>query len=93
MVAMLIQPSFSGAAFSVWKNDGSEWTSLPYIQALDLPLEGTLQLLTSDQQVTLLVNEKKVITLNSESLGLERCNQSLGIRWIGASVRPVLRSE
>lgn len=89
MVALLLQPSSGSAILSAWRHDGAEWNVLPDIHVPDLPLFGTMQLVTTPQQATLLVNDQRITILNAEELGMERCNCGLGIRWIGASVRPL----
>lgn len=88
MVALLLQPSSGSAVLSAWRHDGAEWKVLPEIHVPNLPLSGTMQLVTTQQQATLLVNDRQITTMNAEELGMECCNRGLGIRWIGASVRP-----
>jgi hypothetical protein len=89
MVALLLQHSDGHAAFSVWRHDGTVWAVLPTDQAAELPLTGTMHLAPTDQQATLFVDGRQVIALSADSVGLERCSQGLGIRWVGASVRPI----
>ncbi len=88
MVALLLQPSSGSAVLSAWRHSGAEWKVLPEIHVPNLPLSGTMQLVTTQQQATLLVNDQQITTMNAEELGMECCNRGLGIRWIGASVRP-----
>lgn len=90
MVALLLQPSSGSAVLSAWRHDGSEWKVLPEIHGPNLPLSGTMQLVATQQQATLLVNDRQITTMNAEELGMECCNRGIGIRWIGASVRPVV---
>lgn len=87
MAALLLQPVGNLASLSVWVNDGQVWSHLPVIQAHELPQSGTLQLVSSPQEAILSIDGMHVISLNAETLGLERCDQGLGIRWTGASVR------
>lgn len=89
MVALLLQPSSGSAVLSAWRHDGAEWKALPEIHVPNLPLSGAMQLVTTQQQATLLINDQKITTMNAEELGMECCNRGLGIRWIGASVRPI----
>lgn len=59
----------------------------------ELPLSGTMQLTATDRRATLSVDGKELISLSADTLGLEHCNQGLGIRWTGASVRPVVTAD
>lgn len=88
MAALLVQPAGTSASLSVWINDGQGWSHLSDIQAHNLPQSGTLQLSTSSQEATLSIDSIQLISLSAATLGLERCDQGLGIRWTGASVRP-----
>jgi hypothetical protein len=88
MVALLLQPSSGNAVLSAWRHDGAEWKVLPEIHVPNLSLAGAMQLVTTQQKATLLVNDQQITTMNAEELGIECCNRGLGIRWIGASVRP-----
>jgi hypothetical protein len=88
MAALLVQPAGDSASLSVWINDGNEWSHLPEIQAYGLPLSGRLQLVTTAHEATLSVDGVRLISLSAATLGIERCDQGLGIRWIGASVCP-----
>ena len=89
MVALLLQPIGAGCALTVWRNDGVEWACLPDIKINNLPRFGTMQLATTEHRATLSINNEEIITLTTETLGLERCDHGVGIRWIGASVRPI----
>jgi len=93
MIALLLQPSNGNAVLSLWRHDGAQWSLLANNQTLDLPLSGAMEVVTTDQQATLSIDGEQMITLNFEALGLERCNHGLGIRWIGASVRPLAVAE
>lgn len=53
-----------------------------------MPASGEMQLVATESHAILLIDNVEVITLSAEVLGLERCDRGLGIRWIGAAVRP-----
>lgn len=89
MVALLLQPTGASCTLTVWRNDGLEWVCLPDINIHNLPRSGTMHLEATEHRATLLINNEEIITVRAETLGVERCDQGIGIRWIGASVRPV----
>lgn len=88
MAALLLQPAGLRASLSVWIHDGKTWSLLPAIGIHDLPQAGTIKLASAEREAVLSIDDKKVISLTAETLGVERCDQGLGIRWTGASVRP-----
>lgn len=90
MVALLLQPSGGSAVLSAWQHGGDNWRILPNLHVPNLPIAGTMQLVTTQQHVTLLIDNQKIATLNSQELGIQRCNRGLGIRWTGASVKPII---
>ncbi|NWD77565.1 hypothetical protein HX890_25910 [Pseudomonas gingeri] len=89
MAALLLYPQDEGAALSVWVHDGSAWASLPDIAVLGLPVSGSIRCMTSESEVVLFIDQREVLSLTATTLGLSRCNEGLGIRWIGASVKPI----
>jgi len=89
MVALLLQSTGTSVTLCVWRHDGLEWVCLPDIKIRNLPCSGTMQLATTEDRATLSINNEEIITLNTDTLGLERCDHGIGIRWTGASVRPV----
>lgn len=90
MSALLIRPVNAAAIFSIWRNDGQTWSLLPIPhQPVNLPLSGTMTVAVTDKQATVAFNGETPIVLSSELLGLQRCNDGLGIRWAGGAVRPV----
>jgi len=89
MAALLLHPHDQGAAFSVWVNDGSVWASLPDISVSGLPVSGSIRCVTSASEVVLFIDQHEVLSLTANTLGLSRCDEGLGIRWIGASVKPI----
>lgn len=88
MAASLLQPVGDSASLSVWIHNGQSWSHLPEVQVHNLPHSGTLQLETTFQIATIMIDGEVVMSLNRETLGLERCDEGLGIRWSGATVRP-----
>ena len=89
MAALLLQPTENDtAALSAWYNDGVEWQLLPNISATNLPLAGLLRLNASEDQGTLSIDGIELAHFSNEDLNIGRCDQGLGIRWIGAAVRP-----
>lgn len=89
MAALLLQPTGEASALSVWRHDGHEWSCLPDIQAHNLPASGEMQLVTNEEKAILVIDTVEIISLSAETLGIERCDRGLGIRWLGASVRPM----
>lgn len=89
MIALLLQPTGVSSTLTVWRNDGLVWVSLPDMNIHNLPGFGTMQLATTEHRATLSINNEEIITVSAETLGVERCDQGVGIRWAGASVRPV----
>lgn len=90
MAAVLLQSvGNQAAALSVWRHDGSAWHQLPRIAVLGLPMAGELQLNTTPARATVLVAGSEVLRLDASTLGLGRCDEGIGIRWIGATVKPL----
>lgn len=89
MAAFLLQARDSDCVLSVWKHDGQEWSSLPQVFVFNLPLKGTMQLFSTTDHAALSIDGVEVVSLSGETLGLDRCDLNLGIRWIGATVWPV----
>jgi hypothetical protein len=90
MVALLLQPEGATAVLSIWRHDGKDWACIVPGHARGLPCSGTMRLETTRQRVALSIDDAEVVTTSAEVLGLERCDEGLGMRWIGASVRPVM---
>lgn len=89
MAALLLQPSdHKSATLSAWKNDGVEWQLLPSINACNIPLAGRLELHVNSDEGSLSVDGKVFAQFSKEDLDVPRCDLSLGVRWLGASVRP-----
>lgn len=91
MAAVLLQSAGpNSAALSVWRHNGSSWAQLPKIAVLGLPMAGELQVNTTRSRATVLVGGKELLRLEAPMLGLERCDEGVGIRWIGATVKPLM---
>lgn len=88
MVAILLQPAEQSASLSVWRQNGVSWSLVPGICVQNLPLSGVLQLTASETELRVAINQNEVLKLKAKALGLEMCNTGMGIRWIGASVKP-----
>jgi hypothetical protein len=89
MAALLLQPNGSGGAtLSAWNNDGHEWHLLPTISETNLPLAGRLELNVNPNEGTLSADGIVFARFSKEDLRIPCCNLGLGIRWLGASVRP-----
>ena len=93
MAAILLQPSMSSASLSVWLHDAQEWTRLPRHEVGNLPLSGVIQLSVTASHASLRIDEQEVIEFASHVIGVSRCDQGLGIRWTGCSVRPLEPEE
>ncbi|SFU82417.1 hypothetical protein SAMN04489707_10248 [Paenacidovorax caeni] len=89
MAAVLLQSNGKDGILSIWKHDGQAWASLPDIHVPNLPLQGTMQLVTSKDNALLSIDRMEVVSLTAKMLDLERCDRNLGIRWTGGIVRPM----
>lgn len=90
MAALLIQSSVGGGVLSAWRHKGDGWRQLTEIaNVFGLPLEGDVQLKTSHLTAILSVGGAEILRLDASTLGLDHCNRGLGIRWIGATVKPL----
>lgn len=87
MSAILLQPFKNTAQTSLWRHDGKAWICLTTEgDAIEVPLSGSVTLETQAKTARLLINNKEIMTLQAETIGLDRCDQGLGIRWMGATV-------
>lgn len=90
MVTLLLQPvDSSSAVLSIWRHDSKEWKCLPDVAVGNLPLVGNLRVLVSDAEVVLMINNREIQRFANTMLGLQGAGFSMGMRWIGASVKPV----
>lgn len=89
MTALLLQPAGSFSELSVWQNSGYDWSRLPEILVKNLPFSGKIELQTKKHQATFSIDGKEIVVLSVKALRLEHCDRGLGIRWMGALVRPV----
>lgn len=90
MTALLVQSAGQEAMLSAWCQNGTSWARMPNIAVSDIPRAGRIQIFACELAVRILVDQKEVINLSASELGLQRCNEKLGIRWIGATVKPVV---
>lgn len=88
MAAVLLQSSGGEAALSIWHQDGSSWalSSAPGIGSL--PLAGRVMVKATADKIALSFNDGTVFSATAETLGVARCDEGLGIRWIGADIKP-----
>ncbi|MCE1191518.1 MAG: hypothetical protein LWW96_05125 [Acidovorax sp.] len=88
MNAFLLKSFENQAILSLWKNDGECWAHVPGVQIDKQPLTGKVRLVVSQNRVTLYINSKIVLECPAQIFGATRCDFGLGIRWMGAAVRP-----
>jgi hypothetical protein len=86
MTALLLQPAERGAVVSVWRHAGRDWTLLWQLDEV-VPLSANLRVAATANDVTLAINDRPVLSATAHELGVERCDNGLGIRWLGADVR------
>lgn len=89
MTALLAYPlNEQLAALSLWKHNGTTWQS---VKALidNLPLEGTLGIVQIEKTMVIQLNGKEILQLSHAELGLEGNVETIGIRWVGAAVKPI----
>lgn len=87
MAAILIQSAGSEARLSYWINDGGEWRSEPVVATIGLPLAATLNVVSDGNVVTISVAGHVIHALPSDQVVREPGR--LGVRWIGAGVKPI----
>lgn len=89
MVALLLQPvTPSAARLSVWRHDGAEWICLENVSTGNLPLAGVCRVTVVKEQVMLSINDNKI-----HEFDLKTDCMNLGIRWLGAVVKPVMKEN
>jgi len=93
MSAFLLRPDGEMAFLSVWKNDGVQWIDAPDIAIMNCPLEGRVECEASKDKVKLLIDKREIISMSADQLGVRRCDSGLGIRWLGARVKPAARGQ
>ena len=89
MVALLLQASGSAAALSIYRQDGTTWELAGREIACDLPLAGHLVATVSPVDLVIEINGGEVLHITAEGLGIARCDEGLGIRWMGSEVKPL----
>lgn len=90
MAALLVQSSGKEGVLSVWLHDGEAWKQSSDVAAVfGLPLKGDCQLSVTHSTAILFVGGVEVLHVNAQALGLGSCNEGLGVRWIGATVKPL----
>lgn len=90
MAALLVQSSGKEGVLSVWRHHGETWKQLSEVAAVfGLPIKGDCQLSVTSSTAILLIGDVEVMRLDASVLGLDSCNKGLGIRWIGATVKPL----
>jgi hypothetical protein len=71
---------------TLWHNDGKTWSLVPGVEAGILPLSGYVRIVRDPEGVRLLHDGIEVIRVGSRRLPLH--DGPLGIRWMGARVKP-----
>jgi hypothetical protein len=86
MAAILLQTVGRNAALSLWNQDGLSWTMLATPTITGLPLSGRIAVAATGEKITIAVNGREVISATARQLGIPRCDEGLGVRWIGADI-------
>ena len=90
MAAILIQSSGKKGALSAWRHDGEVWRQLPEFKTVfGLPMQGDFYLDVTPSTAIVCIGDAEVLRLEASTLGLDYCNKGLGIRWMGATVKPL----
>jgi hypothetical protein len=89
MAALLLLPDGAAATLVVWRQDGKTWAPVPDIAVRGLPQCGNVHVSTSEAMASLAIAGKTVLTLSAAELGVLRCDEGLGVRWIGSSILPL----
>ncbi|MCA6109489.1 hypothetical protein [Bradyrhizobium cenepequi] len=88
MAALLLQNSGRAAVLSIWRQDGATWHLAQQGIAHDLPLAGQLVANLSAGDLVVEIDGSEVLRTTADALGIARCDEGLGIRWLGCEVRP-----
>ena len=88
MTAILLHPEGDFARLSAWRQDGESWSAIPGIRADNLPLASSFSVAISKEEVTVAIGGVEALRTSAQSLGLKTVETRVGIRWIGATVRP-----
>ncbi len=89
MVALLVHASGPVAALSIYRQDGKTWEVAEREIACDLPLTGHLVATVSPADLAIEISGGEVLHITAEGLGIARCDEGLGIRWMGSEVKPL----
>lgn len=89
MAALLVQASGNEGVLSVWLHNGRAWKQLPKYAVFGLPMQGRFLLSVTSATAILCIEGIEVLRIDASTLGLDCCNRGLGIRWIGATVKPL----
>jgi hypothetical protein len=87
MDAFLLQCEGQTAVLGVWRHDGTGWRQESAVGVGNLPIAGEMRIETSPGSASIFVNEKRVLSNIAMKVGLDDSTR-LGIRCLGASVRP-----
>ena len=87
MAALLLQSVTEHAMLTLWKQDGSTWAMLPRPAISGLPLAARMKVISTPEQIALFMNDREVISATTEEPGTTRCDEGLGVRWIGADIK------
>ncbi len=89
MNALLLQRVENGAYLSLWQHHGTEWQMNPQVSVSNLPITGIMKIVIHENEVSLFIEDNKVLCLNATDFNLKNYRNGCGIRWIGATVKPV----
>jgi hypothetical protein len=91
MTLLLIQPcSELESTLSIWKNDGVSWNRLSEFEYTGLPKSGSVKVEGDNSKITIYINGNKLTSINYSAISRKQRTGGFGVRWIGASIRPLL---
>ena len=86
MTALLMRAAGGRAWLSVWRHDGTDWSTLSGMGQQDLPASGRVRVLCHCGGATMLLDERVVLEITPAQIGT--AHGQCGIRWLGSRVRP-----
>lgn len=90
MTALLLHPRDDHqATLTLWRHDGTTWRQDGPLLRDHLPLAGTLHARQLDASLSLSCDGEEMVRLPLVELGLADAIERFGIRWLGASVKPL----
>lgn len=89
MTALLLQPADGVGRLSVWRQNGQAWSLVDGIGASALPLSSSFRVTMTDDELVVVVGDTEFLRIPREAIGLDNPDARVGIRWLGATVRPI----